>query len=219
MPHPSACTVILVRHGETEANRKRCFADSPDLPLTETGDRQAHDTARLLANEFRPARVYSSEFLRARQTAAIIGSCLDVGVEVLAGIHDRDFGSLNGSPYERLGELMSDDPGCSPAEASRWSPPGGESLEDVRLRAVKAIETVITRHSREEAIVVCHGAVIQAICAHIRGEWNEADVPPNCGIVRVRSAGQNWEFAALAPVYFFRTNDKLPLRSTTAKAI
>jgi broad specificity phosphatase PhoE len=203
MARQSGCTVILVRHGETAANRLRCFADSADLPLTEVGREQAHNAARRLSERFRPARVFSSEFLRARQTAAIIASFPKVGVEIMAGIHDRDFGCLRGQPYERLGELMSNDPGCAAARSWLWSPPGGESLEDVRLRVMKALGTLLLRSPEQDVVVVCHGAVIQAICAHISGDWSEAFVPPNCGIVSLRSKGQEWELATENESNFF----------------
>jgi broad specificity phosphatase PhoE len=187
--------IILVRHGETDANRKRCFAESADVPLTQVGRRQAYAVAHALVERFPYARVFTSGFLRARQTAEIIASFRREEVEVIGGIHDRDFGCLNGQPYERLGEMMSNDPGCHPQRTWLWKPPAGESLDDVRLRVMKALETLLLHDPQQPVVVVCHGAVIQAICAHIKGEWSESFVPANCGIVFLRSDGQKWELA------------------------
>ncbi len=159
--------LILVRHGETLANVRRVFAESDDIPLTETGRAQAEKLALRLANEFKPDRLVSSHFARARETAAIIGRALGLTAEHISGIHERDFGALKGHPYERIAE----------------SPHVPEPLDKVRSRAMAAIETLLEVYPTHEIVVVCHGAVIQAICAHITGVWTEAAVPPNCGIV------------------------------------
>jgi broad specificity phosphatase PhoE len=160
--------IVLVRHGETEANLRRCFADSDDVPLTEAGRLQSRELAFRLAREFCPEVLVSSRFLRARETSEIIARVLGLATEAISGIHERDFGSLKGQPYERLGEAED-----------------GESPDDVRRRAMAAIETLRTRYPGREVVIVTHGAVIQAVCAHITGDWSGAAVPPNCGIVTV----------------------------------
>jgi broad specificity phosphatase PhoE len=184
--------IILVRHGETEANQLKCFAGSDEIPLTEGGRRQAEELAQRLAGRFHPQVLVSSAFLRARQTGEIIARALGVESEVVAGIHERDFGCLKGLPYGRLGQMMLTDALCDPAQWWMWTPPGGESLDDVRRRAVAALEELRVRYPEREAILVSHGAVIQAICAHITGEWMESSVPPNCGIVVIEHAEQQW---------------------------
>src|SRR5690242_17716658 len=92
--------IILVRHGETEANRARCFGLSEDIPLTEAGTRQAHELAERLSQRFRPDLLLSSPFQRARETSEIIGRKLELMPELLEGIRERDFGCLRGQPYE-----------------------------------------------------------------------------------------------------------------------
>jgi broad specificity phosphatase PhoE len=158
--------IILVRHGETEANLRGCFADSDDIPLTEAGRIQSRELALRLSREFRPEVLVSSTFLRARQTSEIIADMLGIASGAIPGIQERNFGCLKGQPYERLGVR---DP--------QWSPEGGESLDDVRRRATAAIESLRDQYPREEIVVVTHGAVIQAVCG--------VSVPPNCGLVIV----------------------------------
>jgi probable phosphoglycerate mutase len=188
----NASKIILVRHGETEANRRRRFAESDEIPLTDTGRLQAHRLALRLAREFRPAVLFSSGFLRARETSEIIARSLDLETEVIAGIHERDFGCLKGQPYQRMVETMSLDSRYDPSKACMWTPEGGESQEDVRLRAGSVLETLRARYAGRQVVVVCHGAVIQAIWAHITGSWDEANVPPNCGIVVLDHTAEGW---------------------------
>jgi broad specificity phosphatase PhoE len=182
--------IILVRHGETEANRQKCFADSDDIPLTEAGRDQAHELALRLSREFRPEVLVSSEFPRARQTSEIIARVLGLTSETIPGIHERNFGCLKGHPYGRLKEMMSLD---APIEAWQWSPRGGESLDGVRRRAMEAIEALRVRYPGQEIVAVCHGAVIQSVCAHVTGEWNVESVLPNCGMVTIQYSVHGWD--------------------------
>jgi broad specificity phosphatase PhoE len=185
MPLAPEGKIILVRHGETEANRRKCFAESDDIPLTDTGRRQAHELAARLAREFHPQILCSSKFARARETSAIIAGVLGLQPETIPGIHERDFGVLRGHSYDRLAEAMAADPLFDPARSWRWRPAGGESLEDVRNRSIAALGATRARHPGKDIVIVCHGAVIQAICAQIAGEWRESFVPPNCGVVEI----------------------------------
>jgi broad specificity phosphatase PhoE len=189
--------IILVRHGETHANRLRCFAESNEIVLTAAGERQAEELAQRLAARFQPDLLFSSAFPRARQTGEIIARTLNIQSEILTGIHERDFGCLKGQPYGRLGELMLSDALCDPAKTWLWTPPGGESLHDVQRRAVAAIEELRDRYPDKEVVVVSHGAVIQAIYAHVTGVWTEASVPPNCGMVVIGYEALMWGQPAL----------------------
>jgi len=177
--------LILVRHGESTANRDRCFTITDDVPLTELGRQQARETALRIAKRFEPARVISSTFARARQTAEIIAAELGLETEVVADLHERNFGCLKGQPYEAFTELVLRDPSYDAAKDWLWRPDGGESQEDVRNRVVAVIEQVRARHLEQDIVVVSHGAVMRCVWAHLAGSWKDAYLPPNGGIVAI----------------------------------
>ena len=180
--------IILVRHGETAANRAGRFAGSDDIPLSSAGRRQVQKASRQFKKLFTPDLLLSSTLLRARQTSALLGLSFGLETEVLAGIHEREFGCLEGQSYARMGELALSDHSYDPAAHWTWAPPFGESLDEVRKRAVTALTSVCKREARE-VIVVSHGAVIQAVCAHVTAEWHESFVPPNCGFTIIEHHG------------------------------
>jgi broad specificity phosphatase PhoE len=171
--------IILVRHGETEANRAGCFAASDEIPLNDTGRLQVRDTARRLAADYSPAHIFSSPLARARETSEILAHFLQLEIAILEGIHERDFGCLKGHPYRRMGELMNTDPSYDRDSPWIWKPTGGESLEDVRLRTIAVLEKVRRLHATCDVVVVCHGAVIQAVTAHLTRNWHDANIPGN----------------------------------------
>jgi broad specificity phosphatase PhoE len=175
--------LIIVRHGESEANRDKVFAISGDVPLTEVGRAQARESAARITKRFVPKRVISSSFLRARQTAAIIAEDLGVPVEVYEGIHERNLGSLKGQPYARHLELALRDPDYDAARKWLWRPPEGESYEDVRQRVVPALERLRGIYPEEESVVVSHGAVMLSLWSHFANSWEDAHIIPNCGIM------------------------------------
>jgi broad specificity phosphatase PhoE len=175
--------IILVRHGETEANRLGCFAEADDISLTTTGQGQAETLASMIQEQFQPARVFSSEFRRARQTAGIIARRMRLQAEVIPGLHERNFGTLKGRPYERMGSLMQADPLYDPEQRWLWAPEGGESLQAVQTRALCALKMLQTAFPDGDLIVVSHGAVMESVAAHLTGDWANARVPDNCGVI------------------------------------
>jgi broad specificity phosphatase PhoE len=193
MQREEACHIVLVRHGETEANVRGHFADSDEIPLTHTGRTQAHDVALRLSREFHPCALISSTFLRAIETGEIIAGVLGLEVEVIEGIHERDFGSLRGHPYSRLAEVTSAYDLGAPDKIRMWRPEGGESLEDVRVRAIAALEDLRVRYAGRRIVVVSHGAVIRSICSHFTDDWGENYILSNCAAVVIAHTEQGWQ--------------------------
>ena len=185
--------LILVRHGESEGNRDRRFSISSEVELTETGREQAREVARRLKARFQPELVISSAFRRARQTSAIIAAELNLPVEVVEDIHERDLGELRGESYERLRELVKLAPDFDPKQGWLWRPQGGESYEDVRVRVTAAFDRLRLRFPEHEVVVVSHGGVMLSMWAHITGQWHGAHLPPNCGIVLIEHDGERFE--------------------------
>ena len=166
--------IVLVRHGETEANRNYRFAESDDVPLTDLGRQQALELALRIREQFQPQRLYTSCFARARETGAIIGYELGLEPSILDGVHERDFGCLRGKSYKEALETMH-------GERWLWTPEGGENLEQVQARVIAALRTI----REPEAIVVSHGAVMESISAWVTGNWETAAIPSNCDIAVV----------------------------------
>ena len=57
--------LILIRHGQSQANTLSVFAGHTDSPLTELGMEQAERTAAYVAENYEIAAVYSSDLCRA----------------------------------------------------------------------------------------------------------------------------------------------------------
>ena len=174
--------LILVRHGESSGNRDRIYAISPhDLPLTELGYRQAHQAAQRIAELFHPQLVVTSAYKRASETARIIAGALGVPLEFEPNLHEREIGAHRGLTYD---SFLSE-PDYDPQRPWAWKPQGGESYEDVQARVAPILDRLAAAHPSKDVVVVSHGGVMACLWAYVTGRWQDAHVPPNCGIVLI----------------------------------
>jgi phosphoserine phosphatase len=157
--------VYLVRHGQTAWNTSEIFRGRTDIPLNATGVKEAE----LAAEYFRGGRVeavYSSPMSRAMQTAEKIADVLGLKVVPHPGITDMSFGDWEGRPMQEVER-------SDPDRFRLWRElphllhvPGGETLEQVRRRAMAALEDVIKTHDQGTAIMVSHRVITKVlICA------------------------------------------------------
>jgi broad specificity phosphatase PhoE len=160
--------LILVRHGQTEANARGLLLGRADPPLTDTGYRQARSLAAALPT---PARIVSSPLMRARQTAAVLAGSSEAegDVEIDPRWIEMDYGSLDGRPAAALDasswQAWRDDPDFVPAD--------GESLASVGERVREACEALADEAARSDVVVVSHVSPIKAAVAWAMGVGDE----------------------------------------------
>lgn len=161
--------VVLVRHGETEHNRRSLALGRADAPLNETGRRQAERLREALANVSLTA-IYASPLARAVDTATSIAAAHEKEVLIENGLIEMDIGEVEGLTLSELRKQF-------PALAQNWGGadgptfrmPGGERLVDVQRRAVDAIEALAARHQGEIFCAVTHNFVILSFLAFVLG--------------------------------------------------
>ncbi len=155
-------TLYLIRHGRQ--NSPLC---NVDVPLDEAGKRQAELVAKRLKN-YDIEALYSSNLIRARQTAEIIGKELNLVNNIEENLREISFGAMEGLDdveiKERFGDFLEER-----AKADRDLPhPEGESGQDVYNRAFPVIQSIIEKakdNHLENIAVVSHGGVIRTLVA------------------------------------------------------
>ena len=178
--------LILIRHGESEGNRDRIFTPTPEVGLTEAGRDQVRAAGEWIAARYAPARIVTSPFRRALQTAEIIAARLGLPVSVEPDLRERSYGELAGQPYAAARLCGDYDPGSY----WLWCPPGGgETLVDVAARAGAALDRVARATPHADVVVVSHGAVMMGLWRHVTGAWRQGRVSRNAGVVVVEHDG------------------------------
>ena len=159
--------LILARHGETMWNVEKVFRGRADVNLDKVGIKQAELLGKYLSN-WELEAIYSSPVKRALNTANIVARYQKVAVRIAEGLIDFDFGEWQSLPEQEVKRLY-------PAILNEWhnSPdkvkmPGGESLEDVRRRAVEVVNDVLFRH-QGNVLLVSHRVVIKVLICYMLG--------------------------------------------------
>jgi len=156
-----ATRITLVRHGETSWNALGKWQGHAHVPLNDEGRRQAARLAEhLAATDSDFTAIYSSDSVRAYETAQIIAERLGKTVVPDVRLREIDMGEWQGLTHdevrawdaERYAIVFSD-----PVNIAR---PGGESSLQVAVRAISALEEIAERHRDGHVLAVTHGGTI-----------------------------------------------------------
>jgi probable phosphoglycerate mutase len=175
-------TFLLARHGETAWNRERRWQGNSDIPLNDVGRRQAEELADRLADE-RLAAIYSSDLLRAYETAAAVARRKGMEVIVEPDLREIHLGSWEGLTTVELEERF-------PEDIVRWRAGelvvgrGGETHEQLRERVLAAAERIAAAHADDQVLVVSHGGAVRALAIHADAIDRDHRLE-NCGVVRI----------------------------------
>lgn len=184
--------LTLIRHGETDWNRAGRIQGSTDIPLNETGRKQAQDAAAALRDDLEASArlvLASSDLSRAHETAAIIAAALGAPDPALyPQLRERAYGEAEGLHVDEF--------------RSRWGDwhtaqiPGAETRAQLRERALAGLRQA--RHDAAEAmsgggllVVVAHGALIREVIGHASD-----DLLPEPGTRLLNGSAHRFRFTA-----------------------
>ena len=156
-----------MRHGQSEANVQGLIVSSPvkgieHYGLTATGCQQVAQSLALVADSLPAAlKIISSDFLRARQTAAIAHRQLacDKPIEFSRLLRERYFGDYDGGSDSAYSDVWQRDK-IDAEQQGRV-----ESVSAVLTRANKLIQQLEARQSGQAYLLVAHGDTLQILQA------------------------------------------------------
>lgn len=159
-------TLLLIRHATCDPVGVRLAGRAPGISLNAAGRAQAESLARRLSGVSLTA-VYSSPLERARETAEAIASPRGLGVELVEGLIEWDFGAWTGCTLAEL----EPDPTWHAFNRVRSAtrPPGGEHVLELQARVVAALDRIVAIHPEARVAVVSHADVLRSAVAHHLG--------------------------------------------------
>ena len=181
--------LLFIRHGETDWNLQQRFQGQIDVPLNATGHAQARRLADRLAADS-PDAFFTSDLVRARETAAPLAAAWGLAPVALAGLREQNFGLLEGL----------DVPTIKARHAGLWQGwlehradfclPGGESLRQFHTRVVAAVrELASVSPAGRRLAIVTHGGVLDMLWRTAHGlplDGLRVCEIPNTGLNRLR---------------------------------
>ena len=204
--------LMLIRHGNTAWNVDEIFRGRADVELNESGIKQAELLAKYLEDV--PLEVvYSSPLKRALKTAEIIAGPRGVGVRPSQELIDFDYGEWQGISHDTVKDRYR-------ALYEKWltkphlvKMTKGESLNDVKKRAVSLVNQVTSRHQGIVALV-SHRVILKVIICTLLGLdnshfWNiKVDT---CGITTFIYKGESFILEKHNDTSFLKSIDRVAL--------
>ncbi|MFL9905240.1 histidine phosphatase family protein [Paraburkholderia sp. RL17-337-BIB-A] len=159
--------ILFIRHGETDWNRIKRIQGHIDIPLATTGLAQAQSLASRIANEVKEGArldaIYSSDLLRAQQTAQPIADALGLPVQLSEGLRERSYGAFQGHDSDEIAVRFPDEYAHWQTRDPGFAPPEGESQRAFYHRVLHAVEPIVTAHPGRRVAVVAHGGVLDCV--------------------------------------------------------
>jgi broad specificity phosphatase PhoE len=159
--------LILARHGETVWNIEKIYRGRSDVGLDSVGVKQGELLGKYLGN-WELEGIYSSPLRRALNTAKIIARYQKIDVQIAEGLVDLDYGEWQCLPEREVERLY-------PALLNEWrnnpdkvKMPGGESLEDVRRRAIEVVNNAVSKY-QTRVVLVSHRVVNKVLICSLLG--------------------------------------------------
>ena len=179
--------LVLVRHGESEWNKRNLFTGWKDPDLTEKGVGEAKAAGhRLKAAGLSFDHAFTSELSRAQRTLKLILD--EIGQPALAttsnqALNERDYGELSGLNKDDARKKWGD------AQVHIWRrsydipPPGGESLKDTAIRVLPYYDAKIWPDVKagKNVLVAAHGNSLRALIMKLEGLTGEEIIARELG--------------------------------------
>ena len=158
--------LVVIRHGETQANAEGRSQGALDIGLNDDGVCQISLLAEEVAVTQPPFdRLLASPLLRTRECAAILSRQLGLPVEVAPAFRERDVGLFEGltqtEARARYLKLWARN------ITRRWAeaPPGGETIDEAIARVSQGLTALASTMQGERVLLVAHGVVAKVIRA------------------------------------------------------
>ena len=174
--------IYIVRHGETDWNCEGRLQGGTNTSLNQRGKQQAMACRSYFENKACNA-MYTSSLDRASQTAAIINETLELPFYTLKEFAERTFGVAEGMTYEERIKNYPDK-----------IYPNQESIEDLKQRISKGLQTIQHQYPEGKVILVTHGAVIHTLFTMVKNSsiYPQSDLLSNGGVSLIYNKDGNW---------------------------
>ncbi|HXZ38798.1 MAG TPA: histidine phosphatase family protein [Thermodesulfobacteriota bacterium] len=159
---PDQTRLYLTRHGEVVNHG--VYNGQNDVDITPKAIQQMQRLQEVLKDKNLKG-VYCSDLVRTQKGAEIIGQPHGLSPEAFPEFREVNFGRWQGLSYAQVMERYPTDIPQWLRDVEGFRIPEGESMVDVRRRAIPKLQELIDRHRGEEILLVCHGALNRVILA------------------------------------------------------
>ena len=161
--------LVLVRHGQSEWNKKNLFTGWKDPELTNKGIEEAIKAGKdLKTKNIKFDIMFTSDLLRAQETGRLILEHMDQSdIQVIKNqcLNERNYGDLAGLNKDDAREKWGEEQVYVWRRSFDVPPPGGESLKDTAERVLPYFHSEIFPKVEDglDVLIAAHGNSLRAL--------------------------------------------------------
>jgi broad specificity phosphatase PhoE len=187
--------LILVRHGQTDANVNHRLQGQSDGQLNAMG-RQEVERVGLLLKDTQIDVIVSSDLIRAIDTAAAIAHYHNLPVNTSPLVREWNCGEWDGRPAEEFIAIVKN----LTIPMAELRPPGGETLTEVRIRASAFVKDMTEKYPGKTIVLCSHGDFLRMVISILMNksidEANASYRMDNASYSDFTQENGNWKMAA-----------------------
>lgn len=160
-------TLLLIRHGESEANRNRVFGGQINPDLQEKGVKQAELTAKFIAENYKVDKIYSSDLKRAYKTAEALSKLLNIEIKKEKRFREIYAGKWEGVKFDDLKTTYPDEYNVWLTDIGNAVCTEGEAVKELGARFFDALTEIAKENDGKTLVITTHATPIRVMISLI----------------------------------------------------
>ena len=189
--------ILLIRHGETWANRGEIFAGYTDAKLTDIGYQQAEKTAQYVTKRYDVSGVYASDLQRAFETGKAVADRLGIEVVPEKGMREIFGGAWENVEYAKLCDMYPDEYGVWLNDIGKCKCVDGETVDEIGKRVMGTLTRIAKENEGRTVVVATHATPVRVSqCLIEHGDLEKMkDVPwvSNASVSEIEYCDGTWK--------------------------
>ncbi len=194
--------LLLVRHGESDANFHNIFAGHIDPALRPRGIEQAELTAQFIAENYKVDKIYSSDLQRAYKTAECLAEQVNLPIVSDENMREIDGGEWEGVKFFDLPKLYQEAFDVWSTDIGNAYCPGGETIRELGDRIIGELGKIAKENDGKTVAIFSHATpirVAQSIVEHGSVDAMQ-DIPwvSNASVTEITYENGKWNLVAVS---------------------
>lgn len=193
--------LLLIRHGQSEANLQGIYAGHSDADLTQLGEQQAVLTAEYIVKNFDVDGIYASDLKRAYSTGRAVADRTGLDVHSIRELREIFAGNWEGVPFEVLQKEYETEYACWINDIGNCRCTGGESVAELKERILSALTKIAQENAGKTIVIATHATPIRAMQCYWSNLELDAmkDIPwvSNASVTEVVYEDGRWELCEI----------------------
>lgn len=195
-------TLVLVRHGQSEANNLGVFAGHFDAELTPLGFAQAERTARYIADNYRPCKVYASDLKRAYKTGKCVADLLNIDIIADKSLREIRAGKWEACEFDKLQTDYAEDYKTWLSDIGNARCTDGESVAELAERVMNELEAIAKANDGTTVVIATHATPIRAAQCLVQSgsldDMKNIHWVSNASVSVLTYSGRKWKFVEVS---------------------